>query len=297
MLRWRVGLRVTHLSGRIRLEFQPFSVTCVTCGSRLRVGRPDLADTIVTCPKCQSMVQLTRGDQPEEQLPKPPVALGREAVDSGAVTEDSLESLGIDSASDPREAPRGFSDPPDDPALGRADAIGGSPSWQSEQSARSRRMAMMAVVVVGSVISAVILFSVLVRNRNEPIAATEPADVSEQAAGAAELADQQALSSEDKPGESEGGTEPDETEPDSLEPNTTTTDGTPDTAMANADEMPADPTSPTTDSEPGLPSDLLPENPLLPDNPLLPSNPLAAPLGGPLAAPPGGPPRQYQSYI
>ncbi|MEM0925015.1 MAG: hypothetical protein AAGJ83_03170, partial [Planctomycetota bacterium] len=63
------------------MDFEPFPVVCVTCGSKLRVNRPELVDTIVKCPKCKSLVQLTQvADRESPQ----PVALGNLSVDTGA---------------------------------------------------------------------------------------------------------------------------------------------------------------------------------------------------------------------
>ena len=143
------------------------------------MARPELVDSIVACPKCQSMVQLSVPTSDDaEQLPQPPVALGRDPVDSGAVTEESIAELKLGDK-EPTQTPRGFTDSPDPPPQVPTDAE--SPSWQSAGSARSKKFALLAAIGLASLISLGILASVLLRGVDpEPMAQNESTDSSEQ---------------------------------------------------------------------------------------------------------------------
>ena len=164
------------------MDFQPFSVTCVTCSSRLRVSRPELVGSIVSCPKCQSMVQLA----PPKTDPAgaAPIALGTQLVDSDALTEDSIsQSNGPDSDAPPSQPAGGFAEPPpvvtSDPTRSQpspdtaasAESTASQPAapppdWHSQKNARSRRIAMLVAVVLASVVSASVLFAVFRRSRS-----------------------------------------------------------------------------------------------------------------------------------
>ncbi|MEO1525262.1 MAG: hypothetical protein AAFX06_07480 [Planctomycetota bacterium] len=221
------------------------------------------------------MVQLSAPTVDEaEVVPQPPVAIGRDHVDSGAVTEESIEDLKLGDGED-SPAPSGFSDTPPPPAASDADP--GAPSWQSAGSARSKRFALMVAVGLASVISLGILVAVLIRGwESKPVAQTQETN---------------AVS--DSLTETEDAAEPteDSESSDSAPTMAVPTDAS-DPAMADTDSgdpLPSE--EPTTEpavtgdsaadppsTAPGLPPmDLLPKNPLLPDNPLLPSNPLEVP--------------------
>lgn len=129
------------------------------------------------------MVQLT----PSQGTVEPAMALGNQVVDSGALTEDSISKPEIpDAAMLATSPPGGFAEPPpvftpdpggesgenrlpDDPAMGDQGAAP-PPGWHSQKTAKSRKIAMTVAVVLASVISASILFSVFVRGRSGGIA-------------------------------------------------------------------------------------------------------------------------------
>lgn len=73
---------------------EPFTVTCATCESRLRVRNPGLVGQLVNCPKCSSMILIERptaGGPGVAPGPKIEVAAGPGvAVDSMAVTKEAL---------------------------------------------------------------------------------------------------------------------------------------------------------------------------------------------------------------
>ncbi|KAA5540662.1 hypothetical protein FYK55_19915 [Roseiconus nitratireducens] len=181
----------------------------------------------MACPKCHSMVQLTR---PTEPAPKnapadpqqPPVhqnvALGRDRVDSAAVTEDSIGQLpsgehltGGTSPGRP-EAPV-VAPPPvataaphestdhestDHESTDKEPSAAGLPGdanqdagvprdWHSEKAAKSRRWAAVVAVTLASILSATILFGVLTRDRTPaPITQAAP-DVAESVPGAGDV--------------------------------------------------------------------------------------------------------------
>lgn len=73
---------------------EPFTVTCATCESRLRVRNPGLVGQLVNCPKCSSMILIERpavGGQGAAPGPKIEVGAGPGvAFDSMAVTKEAL---------------------------------------------------------------------------------------------------------------------------------------------------------------------------------------------------------------
>ena len=276
------------------MEFQPFSVVCVTCGSRLRVRRQELAGTIVACPKCRSMVQLDpppgQGTSPTSYqdggADQPGVALGQQIVDSGALTEDSISrsesslagnSFAETSLPEPSLAAEGsrFAEAPpvttdDQPEGGLPDsraADGPAPgvrdrAFHSEKTARSRRIAFYVVVATACIISAGVLWSVISRNRSgdsvSTIASSDPSAEQADTVPQADAAQQPVVSDRDEqqPAESEIVSDP------NVDP-ATATDGVARNMLpesdANANEAPNNQT-PADVLEP--PSDLIPISPL-----------------------------------
>jgi hypothetical protein len=121
------------------------------------------------------MVQLSAVEPP---LPgEPPVSLGNKVVDSNALTEDSISTPELPHQESIRQKPgSGFAKPPpvftSDPTAADADpkqdsdhSVPPPPDWHNRKNAKSRKIALTVAVVLGSIISASILFSVIVRNR------------------------------------------------------------------------------------------------------------------------------------
>ncbi len=140
------------------MPFEPFSVQCLTCGSRLRVTEPSLVGTIAACPRCNSMVQI---DPPTQQ-----VAVGASDVDSQAITEDSIPAMADSAGDSASESLRGFSG---SDSIDEGTAVGGDagpvpPGWQSERTARSRQIALIVAVSVSGLLAAAMLFVWFVSN-------------------------------------------------------------------------------------------------------------------------------------
>jgi hypothetical protein len=296
------------------LDFQPFSVTCVTCGSRLRVGRQELIGSIVACPKCQAMVQLTR--QSTDPTGGSPIALGSKPVDSGALTEDSISQPALPTAQTERSPQSGFSEPPpvfsvDAPSLTpTSDAAPDQgptppPNWHSQKTAQSRRIALAVVVALASLVSVALLLSVFLRSRSDVVKTETAVDAPPQIPPAASDS-----AAQNDPPLSSTAVPPDSSDPDQdlaaetiqspaeVPPPGPLTDADQPDANPGADaDTSADPPARVPDpnvasTDAALRSGLLPANPLLPDNPLegmLPGNPLEGmlpPGGSPLGGPP-----------
>ncbi|WP_372897456.1 hypothetical protein [Stieleria sp.] len=287
------------------MDFQPFSVTCVTCSSRLRVSRPELVGSIVSCPKCQSMVQLA---PPKTDPAGPaPIAVGTHLVDSDALTEDSIgQADGPDSDAPPTPPASGFAEPPPivtsdptrsqpsrDPAASAEPAasqpVAPPPDWHSQKNARSRRIAMLVAVVLASVVSASVLFAVFRRSRSGTAQTQTQAQTQTPDAAVAEAE-----------------ASPSQSTPDGTASTDDTDDGSSD-GDADVDETAEAPTVSVADELPGNPGDAVaevapvnstpsnenaaPPSDLLTDSPLLSASPLdgMAPLpAAPLQTPPLG---------
>ncbi len=173
------------------MSFEPYSVECLTCGSRLRVTDPSLVGTIASCPKCESMVQI---DPPAHQ-----VAVGGSSVDTQAITEDAISSPETDSDANQVETSGGFvgGEATSEDTTGAAPI---PPQWQSSRSQRSRQIALVAAVSISGLLAAVLLFSWFVRNwrSNDNVAQQDPA-----AEVDTDPAQQQATVDADPPGDSE----------------------------------------------------------------------------------------------
>lgn len=271
------------------MDFQPYTVTCLTCESRLRVARADLVDAIVQCPKCQSMVQLARPEPSDD--PAHAIALGNRSVDSNAITEDSITPpVAPDGHAEPTVSDRSppvvsesadippEQNPPHAPPI--SSAAPPPPDWHSQKTAKSRRVAMSIAVVLASIVSATLLFSALFRG-DGPVTDVDPAETSRngQPSGVTPDADPtnaQTLENGGAPDTSstpeneqpstDSGTNPDGDSPEAAQPD----GGIPKTDTADADGSPIQPSTdsaqPPSQMEP--PQELLPSNPLLPDDPL-----------------------------
>lgn len=245
----------------------------------------------MTCPKCQSMVQLT----PPQADPRGPaaIAMGNKWVDSGALTEDSIsdpELPDLDAprtlaGADPSEPPPVFT--PDPAATpGEAPPADGPaspppPNWQNQKTAKSRRLILSAMIVLGSIVSASILFGVLSRSRSGDAVRTS----------ATETVTDDLIDSEIDPAP----VGPDEREPEleSTKDAAASDDST--NNVTPKEPEPGDSTKvdipPATVSRDNLqklnddddvqpPSDLLTDSPLLPASPLEGMTPLGEPTGG-----------------
>lgn len=168
------------------LPFEPFTLSCSTCGSQLRVNNPALVGTIANCPKCGSMVQIPAPDElaPGEvdgaSEPRG-FALGSDSVDSDTMTRDAVPEP-PDSAG-ASEMPSGFAPSESDD---RADEVaappGGDvipPAWQSAQTERARHIALIVSLSAGGLIVAALLFGWFVHvyqqraDERQSLAATE----------------------------------------------------------------------------------------------------------------------------
>ncbi len=140
------------------MSFQPFSVQCLTCGSRLRVTDPAVVGTIAACPKCNSMVQIER-EPSEPEAPSAPqqVAVGSSGVDSQAITQASLSAEASVEASTVSDA-HGFSGEPTTTPNDRV-----PPDWESERTRRARQIALVAVVSATGLMVAILVFVWFVR--------------------------------------------------------------------------------------------------------------------------------------
>jgi hypothetical protein len=164
---------------------QPFTVTCVTCGSRLKVANRALIGSIESCPKCGAMVQIA---EPEPQL----VIGDPEDVDSGAITQSAIEQASsiADAPPDekrsvqPASRQAAFIAPPPPHQDKEVDAgsgelhdpfAAGIPSesqqyrlemdsvLQSEATQRLRQMVLIGLLSVFGLVTATIVFSQFVR--------------------------------------------------------------------------------------------------------------------------------------
>ncbi|WP_197169201.1 hypothetical protein [Novipirellula galeiformis] len=172
------------------MAFQPFSVQCLTCSSRLRVTDPSLVGTISACPKCGSMVEITGGDPVEDggqdALPRAPeqVALGADSVDSETITRDAISAAEIDADHSVEEL-ASYSQPfQGSDSLESAEVVDTampiSPDdWQSDRTRKSRQLGMIVAVSIATLLIAVIVFAWFVRtwSRSGEVAAVPATEV------------------------------------------------------------------------------------------------------------------------
>jgi len=64
---------------------KPFTITCTTCQARLSVRKASAIGQILSCPKCQSMVQVEAppGWRPDDEPPEPAESAGRSLQNQG----------------------------------------------------------------------------------------------------------------------------------------------------------------------------------------------------------------------
>ena len=152
------------------MTFQPFSVNCLTCGSTLRVTDPAIVGTIASCPKCESMVQIDQPttDAPADAAGSPSqVAVGQSSIDSGAITKDAIAPADLtpaklgdnDAGSSTVDGPFAGNAPPPNPTTSdQSVAVPPPPAWQSQQSARTKQVALIASLSIGGLIAAAAAF-------------------------------------------------------------------------------------------------------------------------------------------
>lgn len=218
------------------------------------------------------MVQLsapaTDGPKPP---PQPPIALGRNPVDSGAVTEDSIADLNL-ADTEPAGSPRGFTgDESAPPVVAPAE----SPSWQSDSSARSKQVALMVVIGIGSLVSVAILVSVLMRGgKPDQVAQNDGGDSVETPSDETSPQSETAPKIDPDPGPADSPADSSALDPADADPGSDTESepGNEDPAVGDATTVTSPATTEPLPTDP-LPMDLLPKNPLLPENPLGPAKP------------------------
>ena len=278
------------------MNFKPFSFQCVTCGSRLRVNNPSLVGNIVTCPSCQSMVQITPPeddanglDQVEQAADETDsgagnFALGNASVDSEALTQESIAAdIGLpQSTTQNQREPRSPLPPPmpggePEPSHGSAPPVeaanataGDQPTplpadWHLQKSSTAQRAVLIGGIVVASLLSIGILVAVIMRSNGKQVASVpDPAAVDATDDPAVkDPAENPAAEPKDASSDDEGTDDPPQ-QPPAVEP-PDTANNPPATAQGTAD-----PDERTTDggNSSAIPSGLLPENPLLPQSPL-----------------------------
>lgn len=160
------------------------SVPCVTCGRTLRITDPALIGTIATCPACGSMVQVPDDDRVstsdtsrvgsngDESDNAERLAIGDAAVDSAAVTEESILAEGVLSGAPP---PSGFAG--DSPPSNQPPPATTAPGldWQSNQSQNAKKIGLMiatALVVIVSLSLGIVAW--IRRDGGDPIAISDP---------------------------------------------------------------------------------------------------------------------------
>lgn len=279
----------------------------------MSVRRESLVDRIVACPKCQSMVQLSRANATST----PPVQLGNRPVDSDALTQDSIgnanaggmppaphDPTGSQASEGGLAAPPVVQESHEESGLSDAnqgdDSIGAagdlaSPAappldWQSEKSAKSRKLAIMVMSAVAGLLSLIILVMVLMRGNpggsNTGSAPDGDPQVAQNDAQANSsnpaVADPPAMDSpvpDSTTNENGDAATEDSASDANVDPQTETANSTsnvPSESDPTQDNSATDTEDTKTADPPAMqpPADLLPQNLLLPDNLLLPSNPL-----------------------
>ncbi|MCG8651518.1 MAG: hypothetical protein MI861_16875, partial [Pirellulales bacterium] len=220
------------------MTFEPFSVQCLTCGSRLRVSDPSVVGTIASCPRCHSMVQI--------QPPGTQVAVGAPSVDSQAITEDAIAAPDDTPSNQHSAPPAGFAGVesldhseealPADPTI--------PPDWQSRRTHKSRQVALVVAVAVTGLLTAVLFFGWFVRKWSPQSTEVAVDTEAETAAGPADPA-QQSEQATDSPPSDDLGSEPPAAESDPANSNQPATlppegnrDADPDADSPKEDEPP-----------------------------------------------------------
>lgn len=161
---------------------QPFTITCPTCLSQIRVRNPSLLGQLANCPKCDSMIMIARpGDSPqppERAAPptvgSPKVTVNQDAgshVDSSALTRDGIsveieDRYGAEAAEE--EYRLADSDETDQvappvrsssmPAWNTETPLIPSSEWTSESTNRTRQYLLVGFLGVASTLLAAVLF-------------------------------------------------------------------------------------------------------------------------------------------
>ena len=172
----------------------PFAITCVTCGSRLKVTNHDLIGSIDRCPKCGGMVQITappkslttptpRDRESDEGLPQPPIegrlSIGMlDDIDSAAITQTAIS--GLDQLPKTGSIEQSTSDeyatlaPPNELELiatpAESTEVADSEyrhevevAWQSESTQKTKQLVLIGLLALFGVVTAGIVFSQFVR--------------------------------------------------------------------------------------------------------------------------------------
>jgi len=171
---------------------EAFAITCVTCGSRLKVNSRSLIGSIESCPKCGAMVQiaaptdeafgLVSADSTEH------VVIGQpNAVDSDAITQSAVAEIGPAAVpgrrptfSDPLAGSGGVTPPPITPLRMPQSDVAATASatqaeeateyrreldgaWQNESTQRTKQLVLVALISLFGLIAATVVFSQFVR--------------------------------------------------------------------------------------------------------------------------------------
>ena len=151
------------------MPFEPFAISCSTCGAHLRVTNPALVGTIANCPKCGSLVQIA--GSPDGDAGPPEVAgmtVGADPVDSEAITRDTVEPPETINSPTPGG---GFAAPPEEPGTASrvppsAIETSSPPAWQSARTERTRHIAMVVAIATCGLIVTSALFGWFVHSWN-----------------------------------------------------------------------------------------------------------------------------------
>ncbi len=159
-----------------------FSITCVTCGCRLKVPHRDLIGSIDSCPKCGAMVEITEpSDFPNGSVQQ--LAIGPAgSVDSDAITQSAVHEL---HGGDPVPRPDSISPTPP-PQVDHQPAVAshragpnGTPTaadqahdyrhevegvWQNQSTQRTKQIVLVSLLSVFGLIAAGVVFSQFVRS-------------------------------------------------------------------------------------------------------------------------------------
>jgi hypothetical protein len=260
---------------------------CATCSARLRIRDPQLAGQIIACPKCGAMVQVGQVAQRIEIRGQHPVnsdALTRDShavpasTDAGAVRTKTPPHASMADTMPAAAYPDGLgqrphefdgggadavSDPPAQQAFGASQGASrqlpmGMPSaWESDQTKRSRQIALIAFLSSGTLVVAAILFWLFVKNWNQSPTTAErnvsnPAETLAEASAANPVSDAtqpkgpEGLAAQD-PGQEAIQSTPDST-PDSTLGGTTPTELNPIDAANTETPSPESPTKVATDN-------------------------------------------------
>ncbi len=166
-------------------RFEHFSLTCVTCGSRLRVTRRESIGTIESCPKCGAMVEISLPDTRWASDSPSPDSEDRlqvgspEGIDSAAVTQSAVvnSTLPLDVSSEVAAiamAPPTWPSPEDDDGAVASDEVPPDDGevWQNASTQRTKRWILVTMLSMFGLVAAVIVFSQFARALNSQRTAT-----------------------------------------------------------------------------------------------------------------------------